>query len=144
MAEKPWRTLRERPEIEFVLCDLPAGARAIYATRGGQRAILVSRHLDPAERLAALAHELVHDDRGGGCHALEGSDPVATAREELRVDRIVADQLVPQDRLADFVRRACTVGSVRAFDVAEEFEVPVDVADRALRRLLAERSVWAS
>lgn len=141
MAERPWRTLRERPEIEFMLCPLPDGVRAIYATQGGHRAILVNRDLPPAERLAAIAHELVHDERGHAGHDPQAPEAlrVAVAREECRVEQIVADQLVPPVELRAYVRRACTVGSVRAQDVAEEFDCPIDVADRALRRLLQDQ-----
>lgn len=139
MVEKPWRVLRDRPEIEFVLCDLPEGCKAIYAKRGHDRAILVSSRLDPAERLAALAHELAHDDHDGGCHQAD-TPPllrVATSREEARIDAIVADQLVPPVQLAEWVERRAELGMVLARDVAEEFEVPIDVADLALRRLAA-------
>lgn len=139
MSATPWRTLRERPEIEYVLCDLPPGVKAIYATRGEDKAILINRSLGPAERLAALAHELVHDDHGGGCHHPDAPPllHVATAREEARVHGIVADQLVPPDRLQDFVERRSEFEYVLAHHVADEFDVPVDVADLALQRLVA-------
>lgn len=137
MVERAWRTLRERSDIEFVLCDLPPGCRAIYATRDGHRAILVSRDLNPAERLAALAHELHHDTRGGGCH-----DPdlppllrVVTAKEERIVNGLVADELLPTYRLRPYVEARAELGMVLAREVAEDFDVPVDVADLALRRL---------
>jgi hypothetical protein len=137
VVEKPWRALRERPEIEFLLCDLPDGVKAIYAQRGDDRAILVSRRLGAAERLAAVAHELAHDDRGGGCHHpdLPPLLRVATVREEARVQAIVADQLVPPTALAEFVERRSEVEHVVAWMVAEEFGVPADVASLALDRL---------
>lgn len=122
-----------------MLCNLPAGVKAIYAQRGDDRAILINRALDPAERLAALAHELAHAERGGGCHH---PDPppllrVVEAREEARIHGIVADQLVPPQELRAYVERRSEVEFVLARDVAEEFEVPVDVADLALQRLAA-------
>lgn len=129
--------LRERPEIEFVLCDLPVGVKAIHATRGEDRAILVNRNLDPAARLAAVCHELHHDKRGGGCHHPDAPPllRVATIREEHRVDALVADELLPREQLEAYVRRRSELGMVLARDVAEDFEVPVEVADLALRRL---------
>lgn len=139
MAERPWRTLRERPEIEFMLCDLPPGVRAIYATQGGHKAILVNRDLPPAERLAALAHELRHDERGGSGHDPEVPPllRVAAAREETRVDRLVAADLLPDAELRSYVEARAEFGMVLARDVADDFEVAVDVADLALQRLAA-------
>lgn len=131
--------LRERPEIEFVLCDLPPGVKAIHARRGPDRAILVSRRLDPAERLAAICHELHHDDRGGGCHDPDAPPllRVVTLREERHVEALVADELLPPEQLERYVRRRAEEGMVLARDVAEDFEVPIEVADLALRRLAA-------
>lgn len=142
MGWRPWRALRERPEIEFELCDLPDGVRAIHATDGDHEAILVSRGLSPAERLAALAHELVHAERGGSGHTLGAPATwgAAVALEEQRVDRIVAGRLVPHERLIDFVSRRLTAHErVTAADVAEEFGVPVGVAEQAMR-LVGERA----
>lgn len=132
--------LRDRPEVEFVLCDLPAGVRAIHARRGPDRAILVSRALSPADRLAALAHELVHDERGSAGH-----DPhhphwaPCVAREERRVDDIVARRLVPPAELQAFVDATADIEPVTALGVAEEFEVAEHVAERALDLLLKDR-----
>lgn len=139
MAERPWRVLRDRPEIELVLCDLPPGVKAIHAQRGEDRAILVSRSLDPAERLAAICHELHHDARGGGCHHPDAPPllQVAAIREERRVDALVADDLLPPERLEPYVRQRAELGMVLAREVAEDFEVPIEVADLALQRLAA-------
>lgn len=135
MGWRPWRALRERSEIEFALTDLPEGVRAIHATDGRHQAILVSRRLSPADRLAALAHELVHVERGGSGHRPGAPAPLAeaVALEEQRVDRIVARRLVPSERLLAFVDRRLTAHDrVTAADVAEEFDVPIDVAERAM------------
>lgn len=136
MGWRVWRALRERPEIEFVLCDLPQGVRAIHASDGQHQAILVSRNLSPAERLAAVAHELVHVERGGSGHHPDAPATwgPAVAVEERRVNDIVARRLVPPDRLAEFVQRRLSAHDrVTAADVAEEFDVPQDVAERAMR-----------
>lgn len=138
MVEKPWRALRERPNIEFGLCDLPAGLRAVYVTEGPYAAILIDRKLSPVERLAALAHELVHAERGHVC--VDPSAPpelrVLTRREEHRVHGIVADWLVDPDELQRFVDQRTSLGEgTRAIDVADEFEVPAHVAYTALERL---------
>lgn len=130
---RPWRELRERNDIDYELADLPANTRAIVARRGPDTVILISRHLDPPERLVALAHELVHIERGGGCHrpGIPAQMRPLVTREERRVDGIVADRLVPADDLAAFVRSRITVGPVTAFDVATEFGVTLEVAVRA-------------
>lgn len=139
---RPWRVLRDRAEIEFVLCDLPPGVRAIYAHDDEDKAILVSRALSPAERLAALAHELVHMERGGGCHdpyLPEAMRPL-TVREEERVERVVADWLLPPEQLQLFVDRRAELEPITVAVVAEEFEVAEHVAERAMRQLKDRRT----
>lgn len=108
---RPWRDARSRPELEVMVAELPAGVRALHAiSADGHRAILVNRALPPVERLAALAHELAHDDCKGGCHHPGLPDLLRplVARDESRVDRIAADRLLPLPRLAAWVsaRRA--------------------------------------
>lgn len=134
-----WGDLRARSEIECMLCALPAGVRAIYArSEDGHRAILINRALSPIERLTALAHELVHDERGGGCHHPDLPDRMRplVARDEARVDRIVAQRLLPLDRLAPWVSRTIETGEgVTADDVAREWDVTPEVAALALDEL---------
>lgn len=112
---------------------LPAsyGGGAIVSTGEGFVVILDSR-LRQAERRAALAHELVHAERG----VLPRSAPEhVRAKEEKAVRREVAERLVPDTELAAFVRRCLTLDmSVTAEDVAEEFSVPLEVAELACRR----------
>lgn len=137
MAERAWRVLRDKPEIEFMACDLPAGVRALYVTRGPDKAILVNRSLPAVERLAALAHELKHHERGGGCHHRD-TPPllhVATKREEARVDALVADELLPQAELEAYAVARAEIEPVMAWQVAEDLDVALDVAERQLRRL---------
>ena len=140
---KVWRELRQRPHIDFALVDMPAGApSAVYARRGDRAVVMIDRALSPAERLAALAHELVHDERGGSGHieGLPTSLRAGVAREEATVDRIVAERLVPQDELEELlVARAEVDGCVCALVVAEEFGVPERVATDALTMLLERR-----
>lgn len=135
---RPWRDLASRPDIDFALVDLPPGApKAIHATDGQVHVVLIDRALSPAERLAALAHELVHHERGGSGYHPAMPEPLraGVAREERRVDQIVATRLVPVDELAEVVARCCDVcGGVTAADVAEEFGVSEAVAALALER----------
>lgn len=140
---KPWRELRDRPDIDFALVDLPRNLRAVLARRGPDRVILIDRSLTPAERLAALAHELVHDERGGVGRAPAPPHPLARVigREEERVDRIVAERLLPLPRLAEFLTMTADVAEpVEAWQVAEEFGVPIEYAARAMRALVERRA----
>jgi Zn-dependent peptidase ImmA (M78 family) len=134
---RPWRELRERNDVHYELAELPARCRAIVARSGLDTVILINQCLDPAERLTALAHELVHIERGGGCHRPGIPDRLRplVAREENRVDEIVARRLVPAHELAAFVAERTTVGPVTAFDVASEFGVSLEVALRACKEL---------
>lgn len=104
--------------------------------RGSRRVIVLAASLGRRERNATLAHELVHDERGGGT-AYQGQpatwDPVV-ARDEHQVDDEVARRLVPATELARLWRQARTVdGCLSPLDVASAFDVPVAVATRALQ-----------
>ncbi|MCU1488311.1 MAG: IrrE N-terminal-like domain [Actinomycetia bacterium] len=119
------------------------GLRAIYATDGDDWVILVDRHLPPVERLAAITHELVHHERGGGSDYPGRPDAWAPVvrREEHRVDGIVAERLVPRADLVAFVNALIGIDMpVSAAEVAEEFEVPVDVAQHALQQMRNRRT----
>lgn len=126
--------LRARSEVEMIVCDLPAGMRALYACDGADHAILISRQLSPSERLAALAHELVHLDRGHAGHdpSMPETMRACVQREERRVDRIVAAQLVPLGELQRWVQRRALLEAVTVAMVAEEFDLAEHVAETAL------------
>ncbi len=114
---------------------LPPGVLGAYQARGDRRAIVLSPSLGRAERTATLAHELVHDERGGGA-AYRGQpatwEPVV-ARDEQQVEDEVARRLVPRAELDRLWRQARGVdGSLTAWEVAAVFDVPPEVAARAL------------
>lgn len=142
---EPWGTLRRREHLVFRLVDLPeecGGAAYIPVADEGWAAVLIDRALDRVERRSALTHELIHDERGGGCSA-EGMPPAwaaVVARDEAQVDDEVARRLVPLDHLEELVAAVCGDLDVPVYswDVADQFDVPVPVAERAMR-LLAER-----
>lgn len=140
MAEwRPWRELRKRSDVRFELVDMPPGGpKGLYACDGTNVVILIDRNLPPAERLATLAHELIHHERGGGCHAPGMPDTwrAVVAREERAVDREVARRLVDQAALARFALAMDEMGhGVSALEVAEEFGVAEHVAAGALELL---------
>lgn len=130
----PWLAAESRAHIDLRIAPLPHRLRALYWPRGERAAIIISPRLAPTERRAALAHELVHDERGGGA-----AEPF-TAKDERSVVAEVARRLVPPDELARFVERQQRLGGgVTALDVAEEFDTTPDVAAVALARLAAAK-----
>lgn len=139
---RPWRALRDRPDIDYQLAGLPAGLNALWCRdpATGARAILIDASLDPVQRLTVLAHELVHDERGGSGHHPDASPTwsAVVAREEARTDAIAARRLLPATTLGAWVEREVDLGhQVDAEAAAERFEVTVDVARRALGSLEA-------
>lgn len=135
----PWRELAARPHIRLGIRHLPEGTGGgIYARRGRRAAIIIDRRLTQTERNAALTHELVHDERGGGT-SVQGMPPAwapVVRRDEQTVHRETARRLVPLDQLADFCDRQADLGQgVSPDDVAEEFDVPRWVAEHALDNL---------
>ena len=101
----------------------------------GSVVVELDDRLDRIERNAVLAHELVHEERGGSIDFV-GSAPswaAVVAREELWVDREVARRLVPADELASFIARRGSIDEATTVaDVAAEFDVPKWVAALAL------------
>lgn len=95
----PWRDLRRREDVYVVWhANLPDGMHA--ATDG--RIIHMVRGLSQAQRRSALAHELVHIDRG---HS--GCQPPDVERD---VTRAAARRLVTFDDLVDTGTWATSVG----------------------------------
>jgi hypothetical protein len=126
-----------------VLVDgLPAGLRACYVQSGDEAVIAVDQHLTPPERDAAIAHERVHHERGGSGHrpdAPQGWGPVV-AREEARVEAIVAQRLAPPHAVHQVVQRLGALGeAVTADGVADELGVAPWVAHEALAQLRERR-----
>lgn len=135
-AWNPWAELRQRGDIRFAVDDLPSElGGGVAAERHGRRVIVVDRRLDRTERNAALAHELIHHERGLDVHR-EGMPETWTpvvARDERAVEREVARRLVPLRLLAEFADRLADMGAgVEPWVVMEEFDVPWNVAATAL------------
>lgn len=134
-----WAELRRREHILFDRRELPdATGGAIYARRNGWAVVLIDRRLGRRDRHAALAHELVHDERQPltTMHGMPETWRPLVAREEQAVDREVARRLVPLEDLAQFCDRMADLGEgVAPWHVADEFDVPEDVARRALDAL---------
>jgi hypothetical protein len=131
----PWDALLERTDVVVGVRSLPTGVNGAYQARGTKRAIVLAQSLGTAERTATLAHELVHDERGGGAAYRGQPDSWApvVARDERQVDDEVARRLVPPAELGRLWRRTRSVGgTLEPGDVAAAFDVPVDVAVRAL------------
>jgi hypothetical protein len=122
-----WRTLRERSHL--VLRWGSPGGHDGQIDAGGT--IWIHPELGRVERHATLAHELVHDERG----LLPPGTPAAVVqREEHQVHAETARRLVPLDELAKFIQH-CDFEPVTARLVADEFDVPARVAERAMAQL---------
>lgn len=132
----PWRALRDRPDVTLHWAELPFGQPGLWIDDGtGRRRIVLDWRLPRRERRAVLAHELVHDERGIPCPP--DVPPALTQREERTVERIVAIRLVPPEELRQLVDRIEGLDQAVTVDlVADEFDVPHDVAERALRLLV--------
>lgn len=144
-AWNPWRALLERPEVQLVLDWLPEWTGGAAVRTGGRRPVVaVDRRALQVDRNAALAHELVHLERGLQAHASEmpGLWDAVRRRDEHAVNAEVAHRLVPMPELARLADQLADVGEgVEPWRVAEEFTVPWDVAVRALKQLVGwERS----
>lgn len=132
----PWATLRRLEHVELERRELDDADALLLP---GPVIVLDTRLNEHASR-AALAHELVHLARGGGV-PVGGMPPqwqAVAAREERIVDRAVTNGLVPHRLLRAYLgRRASMAEPVTAGDVADEFEVPLWVAEIALRAAAA-------
>lgn len=138
----PWRDLRGREHIDFRLAPLPHDLGAVYWPRGDRAAIVIDPALDQRERAVALAHELVHDERGGGCMCPPGM-PEAWSHERTKdetcVRREVARRFVPLDQLEVFVeRRLASDLTTTVLDVAEEFNTTEQMAELAMLLMKGE------
>lgn len=132
----PWAEVTQLQHVHVRLVELPeetGGAALVH--RGRDKWILIDRRSTPAERRSRLAHELIHLERGETSRATDAprSWDDVVVREETIVDREVARRLVPLDRLQHLVNRLVDLGEpVGAATVMDEFNVPIDVAHRAL------------
>lgn len=141
----PWRTLRELDDVEFARVDLPAAfGGAVYSPVDGEgwAAILCSRDLSRVELADAVAHELVHHERGGGC-PVDGMPPqwaAVAVRAERSVEAEVARRRVPLHELEELVDALDFMGlPVEVWDIAQQFDVSEPVAATALRLLAEQR-----
>lgn len=125
----PWAWLREHSSITLRWAHLPSGVRGIYVEDDSPVIVLDAR-LGRAQRNATLCHELVHAERG-----ITGNPRV----DERGVDDEVARRLVPTDELAS-MREIAELNDlpIEVWMVAEKFDVPDDVAERAMRLLLGK------
>ena len=131
----PWAAAARRPHLQIWYADLPHGAS--WHEEDGGDVITLDASAGRRARRALLAHELVHAERRVG---YPDATTATMQREEAIVRREVATRLVPLEELADLVRRRAEVEGVTAALVAEEFDVPDDVAAEALA-VLSRRGV---
>lgn len=136
----PWRALRDQhAEIEFGRVPLPRSVEGLYAWGDGRPVIVVDSNLGRRQREAALAHELVHHERGGTCSG-NRLNPVGwrsvEAAEERTVDQIVAERMLDGGEVLAFCSMRAELGEpTTPADVAEEFDVAEWVAAGRLEGL---------
>lgn len=114
----PWRSLREREDITLHWADLPA---PLHAVTDGTTVWMHDRLLQ-TERRCAIAHELVHIERGTQC---------VDDAEERRVRTITAQRLVTVSALVEALRWSSSID-----EAADELWVTPEV----LRDRLADLS----
>jgi Zn-dependent peptidase ImmA (M78 family) len=136
-----WRELRRRPHLELRFGELAHSDGALIDVDGRRRIVVLDHRLGRRDRNAVLAHELVHDERG---LLFDDATPIGIVRkEEAIVDAITAARLVPLDELEAFLSRCDDADGITANDVADEFDVPADIAARAIR-LLEQRAIGSN
>ena len=128
----PWAALRSRPSTALVWQPLVGGGGCVEVSPDGGEVVVLDPRLSRRDRRAILAHELVHLER----RVLPAGTPRPVVdREEFQVRAETVRRLVPGDDLRRFVAARSTVGPVTADLVADEFDVPVSIAQSALDRL---------
>lgn len=135
----PWAALRSRPHVQLRIDPVAAllgGAMLVLGP--GLAVVVLDPDLDRRSRRVALAHELVHEERGGGCDApgLPASLDAIVARDEADVVREVARRLVPPTALRHLLEQREGLGlHVEPWEVAEAFDVDDPTARVALAAL---------
>lgn len=121
--------------IELAWAHLTGTLGEIEDLGDGRRRITIDARLDQTHRRAVLAHELVHDERDILFTA--EAPPALVEKEEALVDAETCRRLVPPRALDELVRRRVVDGDAVTWrEVAEWFDVPRDIAERALEQLL--------
>ena len=88
----PWTELRRREWVDLEWAYLSSGRGRIEDAGGGRRLITLDARLTRDERAFTLAHELVHEERGGGVD-VEGMPPWCVMADEHTCDAIAARRL---------------------------------------------------
>lgn len=137
----PLAELERRPQITSAVSPLPVATGGGFYARwpDGDAVVVVDAGRSRIEQTAILTHELVHDERGGGCPCIPDAPPewhAVVAREEAHVARQTARRLVPPEELVSFVERVVELDeAVTSIDVAEAFATTEGAAHVALSEL---------
>jgi len=135
----PWRSIDAHRDL-LVTFDPVARLMGggFQVVDGDQSYIVVDPDLDEANRRAVLTHELIHHERGGGPAPRQSSTAGdrLISLDERQVEAEVARRLVPGHELKALIRERLAIDEgVDAAEVAEQFCVPLDVAELAVRQL---------
>lgn len=124
----PWAHFRNEVKWDLIWAPLPMEIRAV--TDFDRRRVFLDVSLRQVERRCALAHEIVHIERGPAPR-----DAAGYRREEQIVQRITANRLIGVDRLAEALAWDSRPGAL-----ADELWVTKDVLLCRLKNLTtAER-----
>lgn len=126
----PWRELRSHPEVELRWAYLDDECGYYEPHGDGTATIVLDAAMSYAERQATLLHELEHHRRG-----ITGDPRI----DERGIEDAVARQLVPLDELRALYEIAVLNHlPIEVWMVAEKFDVPDDLAERAMRVFLRD------
>ena len=137
----PWRTLREMGgAVDFQFTRLPHGVHGrSYPLPGRRAGMEIDRDLERVDRNYTCGHELIHIERR--IWFPPGTPQGLKQKEERHVDHECTRRLVPLAELALFVASRQEFEPVTATLVAEEFEVPMHAAMRAMWLLGQQQGV---
>lgn len=125
--------------VEDPVAAIMGGAFVLH--RDGIHLIVVDPSLHPWLRRVAMAHEMVHVERGiVDCAETPAGWDALVEREEVRVREEVTDRLAPPPAVDAFVAQCLAAGEPVVLDeFAAPFQLPEDVAALALRRAATRR-----
>jgi len=130
----PYAALREHPDWTLLMADLPPGEQGRWYDR--QRVVVLARGLTQRERRCAVAHELVHAERGDD-HTACGR---VALRQEQHADAEASRRLITREDLVDALLWTGDEG-----ELADVLHVDVHMVQVRLRAMTEEEraGIWA-
>lgn len=138
MCWNPWRELRADESVTLGFEQLPGTMIGYYDPHPELPVIMLNSQLGQAGRSCAVAHELIHHERGGGADmpGMPATWKAIVARDEQFCDDEAVRRLVPMNELVHLVvelEAGCE--HPHPHHVAERFHVTETYGRRALELL---------